>query len=548
MKKITRLAMVALAFVFALSFGTTAQAAAKKVSVKNKKSVTTINRGAGNKTVTLKYKVSGTPKKVTVTSSNKKVVAVQKGYTKSSAKLVAKKAGKATIIIKADKKKTTVKVTVKQMVTKVKPSVKKPVGSAAGVYTLQKGKKYSIKNSFANPKPTSKAVTYKSSKPSVAKVDKNGKITAKKPGTATITVTAKDKGKAKASFTVVVTKKIKTKTKKVAITAGATTVETGKTTTVKGTVDKKATLQKVVYSSSDEKIAAVDKLTGKVTAKKAGKVTIKASAIDGSKKSASIVITVKNPATGITFTTAPEKVYVGKTVTVKAVTNADAFDTTVTYSIDAASQKFATVDSKTGVVKGIARGTVTVTAKSVNGKTASIKLRVVEQVTKVTPKNGTATVSVAYTGKTDAIEKDIIDILKKSGLKAGTTKAVKVNGKDHTATYTGDTLTFENGKTLEDIREGKATVEFAVTTKVVTFVKQLQVAQFTNKSYRYTITIGNHTLSDVTLANPYITVVDNGTTRKVYAENGSLYFVGHVKKDIQDLTNALSADVVETEN
>lgn len=548
MKKITKFAMVMLALALAFSFGTTAEAAAKKVSVKNKKSVTTINRGASNKTVTLKYKVSGTPKKVTVTSSNKKVVAVQKGYTKTSAKLVAKKAGKATITIKADKKKATVKITVKQMVTKVKSSVKKPVGSAAGVYTLQKGKAYSIKNSFANPKPTSKAVSYKSSKPSIAKVDKNGKITAKKPGTATITVTAKDKGKAKVSFTVVVTNKIKTKTKKVAITAGAATVETGKTITVKGTVDKKATLQKVVYLSSDEKIATVDKLTGKVTTKKAGKVTIKASAIDGSKKSAGIAVTVKNPASSIAFTTAPAKVYVGKTVTVKAATNADAFDTTVTYSIDAASQKFAVVDAKTGVVKGIARGTVTVTAKSVNGKTATAKIQVVEQVTKVTPKNGTATVAVAYDGKTDAIEADIIDILKKSGLKAGTVKAVTVNGKAHKVTYTGTTLEFENGKTLADIRDGKATVHFAVTTDVVTFVKGLQVAQFTNKAYNYTITIGNHKLQNVTLANPYITVVDNGITRKVYAENGSLYFVGHVAKDIKDLTNALSADAVETEN
>lgn len=49
---------------------------------------------------------------------------------------------------------------------------------------------------------------------------------------------------------------------------------------------------KVVWKSSNKKIATVNK-SGKVTAKKAGKVTITATAKDGSKKKASVKITVK---------------------------------------------------------------------------------------------------------------------------------------------------------------------------------------------------------------------------------------------------------------
>ena len=126
----------------------------------------------------VQLKISG---KAKWSSSNKSVATVtQKG------KVSAKKKGTTTITAKVGKKKYTCKVTVEA------PKLSKSKVSLAA------GKSYTLKMSG-----TKRKVTWKSSKPSVASV-KNGKVTAKKAGTAKIT--AKVLGK---SFTckVTVTKK-----------------------------------------------------------------------------------------------------------------------------------------------------------------------------------------------------------------------------------------------------------------------------------------------------------------------------------------------------
>jgi hypothetical protein len=60
--------------------------------------------------------------------------------------------------------------------------------------SLEKGDTFQL-TSQVSPKEANQAVSYKTSRSSVASVDQTGLITAKKAGTATITVTAKDGGK-----------------------------------------------------------------------------------------------------------------------------------------------------------------------------------------------------------------------------------------------------------------------------------------------------------------------------------------------------------------
>ena len=119
-----------------------------------------------------------------------------------------------------------------------------------------------------------------------------------------------------------------------------------------------------VYTSSNSKIATVDKKTGKVTAKAAGKVTITAKS--GSLK-ATYTVTVKNPTLKLTKTSATVKV--GKTtkITAKATPSGK-----ITYK--SSNKKIATVSSN-GTVKGIKKGTAKITV-TCNGVSKTFKVTV----------------------------------------------------------------------------------------------------------------------------------------------------------------------------
>ena len=134
-----------------------------------------------------------------------------------------------------------------------------------------------------------KTVKWSSSNEAVAAVDSNGKVTAKKAGTAVITATSSN-GKS-ASCTVTV------KQKEIAITGiglnkSTTSLTEGESETLTATITpSNATGDKTVkWSSSNEAVAAVDS-NGKVTAKKAGTAVITVTSSNG--KSASCTVTVK---------------------------------------------------------------------------------------------------------------------------------------------------------------------------------------------------------------------------------------------------------------
>ena len=134
-------------------------------------------------------------------------------------------------------------------------------------------------------------VTWSSNKPKIAKVDKNGKVTALKAGTATITCTANDGSGVKATCTITV-KDVKVTKITLNKTKAKMKVKETLQLKVKKFTPASPLNTKVKWTTSDKKIATVDK-NGKVKAKKAGKVTITCTAQDGSKKTAKCTITVK---------------------------------------------------------------------------------------------------------------------------------------------------------------------------------------------------------------------------------------------------------------
>ena len=344
----------------------------KKITVTNAVSNTVAVRKG--KTLTLKTSVSpsnASSKKLTFTSTNKKVATVN-----SKGKITARKAGTAKITIKsADKKaKTTITVKVpdaKKVVTKITLS---PTSK-----TVYPGDKFTLKPTIKPGNATVKLVSYKSSNAKVAEVNSKGKVTAKGAGTATITVTTLDGGK-KATCKVTV-KPVPVSSVKLSQTSAALNI--GQTVSLSVTIaPANAANKAVTWASSNPGVAAV--ANGVVTAKAAGTAVITATAADGSGKSASCTVTVKDPVIEITGVTMPES------LTIYA-NNKDARLMADVVPANTTMSKAVTFTSSSAQLEVKADGTLVphitdktaerveaiVTAASVNGRTAACKVTVI---------------------------------------------------------------------------------------------------------------------------------------------------------------------------
>ena len=223
-------------------------------------------------------------KKVTWTSSDEKVATVMDGVVTSVGN------GMAVITVKsADGKTAAATVTVSQKTTKL--SIQLNGQSVSGTLKAKVKKSYRFKAVVtpSNADTKNAAVTWTSSNKKIATVTSKGKVTIKKAGK--VTITAKTADGRKAAIKLNATKKA-VKVTKLKITGSKTMKVKAKQTLVSKLSPATADNQKVTWKSSNKKIATVNS-KGVVTAKKAGKVTITATAKDGSRKKATIKITVK---------------------------------------------------------------------------------------------------------------------------------------------------------------------------------------------------------------------------------------------------------------
>lgn len=163
--------------------------------------------------------------------------------------------------------------------------------------TLYVGDTYSLK---VQENGAAKTAKWKSSKASIASVNQSGKVTAKKAGTATITGTRNGK-----SVTCKVTVKNKKTTvkPKIKLNQSSATVYVRKSIQLKASVTGKS--KTVKWTTSNKSIATVNK-NGKITGKKAGKVTITASA-NGVKATCTVTVKIKHPTYSQYFMVSPRK-------------------------------------------------------------------------------------------------------------------------------------------------------------------------------------------------------------------------------------------------
>ena len=204
---------------------------------------------------------------------------------------------------------------------------------------------------------------------------KDTNITFTKTGTASYAGTYTDT----LTFTVSLTAVKKDVTSVTIADKSVTSLAKGTTLNLTANVDDAATDKTVVWSSSDDSIASVE--NGVVTAKESGSATITVTATNGTEDTAddktdTIMITVTNPATGISLNKSALTLAKGNTdnTLYATVTPNDADDKTVTWS--SGDESIVTVDAD-GKVTAVKEGTARITAKTASNKTAVCTVTVV---------------------------------------------------------------------------------------------------------------------------------------------------------------------------
>lgn len=265
----------------------------------------------------------------------------------------------------------------------VKALVKKPIAAAkvtlnATSKKITTGKSFTLKATVA-PSNTTDKVVWKSSNTKVATVSANGTVKAVKAGTAVITATA---GKVKATCKVTVANPVYKVTSIKLAAAPSRYITAGKRVQLRATITpSNATNKAVTWKSSNTRIATVSS-TGIVTFNKnAGgkKVTITATAKDGSKKYARITLACMKGSVKSIRLSGKTTVTNGQSTKVTAAVTSQGGSANRSLAWSSSNTKLAIVD-KYGKVKTIKgkKGTVTITAKATDGsgKKATFKIRI----------------------------------------------------------------------------------------------------------------------------------------------------------------------------
>lgn len=222
------------------------------------------------------------------------------------------------------------------------------------------GAKYAIIPSIEPIDAENKNVTYFSSDTSVATVDEYGVVTALKGGNCIIEVTTEE-CHLTAACTIVVKEYVSSITLSETdkfMNVGAT----GRLIAKVGT--DTATNKNIVWSSSDNSICSVD-AEGNLSANSVGNAVITATAADGSGVTASCIIKVVNPVTGIEIVPSTVRLLVGDSQKVTA--NVYPENATIKDVVWAsANESIATVDED-GEIFAIGTGKVKITATSQDG-------------------------------------------------------------------------------------------------------------------------------------------------------------------------------------
>ena len=249
---------------------------------------------------------------------------------------------------------------------------------------------------------TGRVITWSSSNTAVATVNSSGLVTGVAAGSATITATSEGKS---GTATITVTN---VPVASVTVNPATASIQTGSTqqlsAVTKDSAGNTLTGRVVTWSSSNSSVASVNS-SGLVTGVTAGSATITATS-EGKSGTATITVIVV-PVASVTVSPASANIGVGGTRQLSAVTKDSGGNTltgrVVTWS--SSNTAVATV-SATGLVRGVAAGSATITAIS-EGKSGTAAITViVVPVASVTVSPASASISIGATWQFSAVTKD----------------------------------------------------------------------------------------------------------------------------------------------
>lgn len=304
----------------------------------------------------------------------------------SSNNLVPKRTGECVVTV-ASKQNPEVNVTYRTLV--VQPVTR--VQLSADAKATYVGKTMKLTPIFTPDNASIQGVTWTSSNKQIATVDENGVVTGVKKGSTTITAKAMDGSGRNANITV----NVHQQPESITLKETDVTINMGSYRTLQATVlPNNTTNKKVTWSSSDESVAKVN-TSGRVTPVSVGECTITCQSEDFPEVSATANITINQLVTKIAFAEKEVSFDVDTSLQVFwEVSPANATNPEVTFSTN--KESIATVD-KNGLITGHKRGECYITAKAVDGsgKTARIKVNVLQPVEGVHMKNDSLNVGVA---------------------------------------------------------------------------------------------------------------------------------------------------------
>lgn len=404
----------------------------------------------------------------------------------------------------------TYRALVVQPVTKVQ--ITAPAKSLHIGYTLQLTPEYTPANASV------KAVTWSSENEKIATVDENGLVTGVSKGSTKIKAKASDGSGRYATYSITVMQQPTS----IELSETDFILKSNSYKTLKATVlPKNANNKKVIWSSSDERIAKVTS-GGRVNPVGPGTCTITCTSESFPSVYATATVTVHQLVEKITFPEKTLSVNVGETVNLfwniepSNVTNP-------AVTLTSSKTSVATVD-ETGLIHGLKRGetTITVTAQDGSKKKGTIKVKVLQPVEGVHMQNETLTVGVDESVTARAVLEPEDASNTAMTWTSEDPSIATVRGSSNKATVTGQRW---GTTTITGVTEDGGYVTSA-TVKVGNYDKALVITDLYLSDNKIRITVLNQSNMNITKFYYTIEVYDMFGQPLPCNENGSHTFTG----------------------